>query len=58
MKNRSTIVAGILFALVCFQMVPKSQAVNPPPDGGYAGATPRKGRAPSLTSLLAVSTRR
>ena len=30
--------------LVCFGLLPKAQAVNPPPDGGYPGGNTAEGQ--------------
>jgi len=46
----STPVIPITFALVCFGFAPFSQAVNPPPDGGYAGGNTAEGEN-ALASL-------
>jgi uncharacterized coiled-coil protein SlyX len=59
----------IMLALVCFGLLPKAQAVNPPPDGGYANFTTAEGTNALLnltsgaantgvgwSSLLSVST--
>jgi hypothetical protein len=40
----------ITFALVCFALVQNTQAVNPPPDGGYPGGNTAEG-ANALFSL-------
>jgi hypothetical protein len=42
----------IIFALVCFALVQNTQAVNPPPDGGYPGFNTAEGQNAllSLTS--------
>jgi hypothetical protein len=42
----------IIFALVCFALVQNSQAISPPPDGGYPGANTAEGQNAllSLTS--------
>jgi len=42
----------IIFALVCFALVQKTQAVSPPPDGGYPGGNTAEGQNAllSLTS--------
>jgi hypothetical protein len=42
----------ITFALVCFALVQNTQAVNPPPDGGYPGGNTAEGSSAllSLTS--------
>ena len=46
----STPVIPITFALVCFGFAPFGQAVNPPPDGGYAGGNTAEGEN-ALASL-------
>jgi hypothetical protein len=44
----------IAFALACFGLSPRAQALNPPPDGGYANATTAEGKgALSSVSLRA-----
>jgi len=48
MKNRHRIFTSILFALACFGVLPKSQAVNPPPDGGYPGGNTAEGQGALL----------
>jgi hypothetical protein len=35
MKNRNAMFKTILLVLVCFALLPKTQAVVPAPDGGY-----------------------
>src|SRR6266446_3149029 len=42
----------ITFALICFALVQNTQAVSPPPDGGYAGGNTAEGQSAlfSLTS--------
>ncbi len=40
----------ITFALVCFALVQNTQAVSPPPDGGYPGGT-----AEGQNALLSLS---
>ena len=42
----------IIFALVCFALVQNTQAVSPPPDGGYPGGNTAEGQNAllSLTS--------
>ena len=42
----------ITFALVCFALVQNTQAVSPPPDGGYPGGNTAEGQNAllSLTS--------
>src|SRR6266404_192472 len=35
----------ITFALVCFALVQNTQAVSPPPDGGYPGANTAEGQS-------------
>ena len=42
---------------VCFALLPRAQAVVPPPDGGYPGFTRRKGKTLFLASPLALGTR-
>ena len=34
----------ITFALVCFALLPRAQAVSPPPDGGYPGGNTAEGQ--------------
>src|SRR6267143_1674003 len=34
----------ITFALVCFALVQNTQALNPPPDGGYPGGNTAEGQ--------------
>jgi hypothetical protein len=41
----------ITFALVCFALVQNTQAVNPPPDGGYPGGNTALGQS-ALFSLM------
>ena len=40
----------ITFALVCFALVQNTQAVSPPPDGGYPGGNTAEGHL-ALVSL-------
>src|SRR5439155_23897149 len=40
------------FALACFAVSPKAQAVSPPPDGGYANLNNAEG----LNALLSLTT--
>jgi hypothetical protein len=42
----------ITFALVCFALLPKAQAVSPAPDGGYPGGNTAEGQA----ALLSLTT--
>jgi Chaperone of endosialidase len=42
----------IIFALVCFALVQNTQAVSPPPDGGYAGGNTAEGQ----DALLSLTT--
>src|SRR5213592_3162198 len=42
----------ITFALVCFALVQNTQAVNPPPDGGYPGGNTAEGQ----NALLSLTT--
>ncbi len=44
--------ALITLALVCFALLPKVQAVSPPPDGGYPGGNTAEGQA----ALLSLTT--
>ena len=48
MKNRNITFTATLLALVCFALLPEGQAVNPPPDGGYAGGNTAEGQAALL----------
>jgi hypothetical protein len=41
----------ITLALLCFGLLPRGQAVSPPPDGGYFGANTAEGGAGALFSL-------
>jgi trimeric autotransporter adhesin len=49
MKLRTPTVL-ITIALICFGLLPKTQAVSPPPDGGYPGANTAEGQN-ALSSL-------
>jgi Chaperone of endosialidase len=42
MKTRIPLVL-IIFSLVCFGILPRAQAVSPPPDGGYPGGNTAEG---------------
>jgi hypothetical protein len=42
-KNRGITFTATLLALACFTLLPKSRAVSPPPDGGYAGNNTAEG---------------
>jgi hypothetical protein len=42
----------IIFSLTCFASLPKTRAVSPPPDGGYAGGNTAEGQA----ALLSLTT--
>jgi Chaperone of endosialidase len=44
MKTRNTISVAILSVLVCFVLLPRARAVNPPPDGGYPGGNTAEGQ--------------
>src|SRR5205809_6636265 len=44
MKNRNITLKAILFALVCFALLPRAQAVVPAPDGGYPNFTTAEGQ--------------
>jgi trimeric autotransporter adhesin len=52
MKNRNITFTATLLVVACFALLPKSLAVNPPPDGGYPGGNTAEGQAAllSLTS--------
>ena len=54
MKTITNIIypAFAAFALGCFAVLPKAQAVVPPPDGGYANFTTAEGQN-ALFSLTA-----
>ena len=41
--------ALVLFALVAFALLPRLQAVTPPPDGGYPGGNTAEGQAVLLS---------
>jgi len=43
MKNRNTMFTAVLFMLTCFALLPKVQALVPPPDGGYFGQNTAEG---------------
>jgi hypothetical protein len=42
----------LIFSLMCFDLLPKSHAVSPPPDGGYAGGNTAEGH----NALLSLTT--
>ena len=44
MRNRAIIFITILSAAACFGLLPRMQAVVPPPDGGYAGFNTAEGQ--------------
>ena len=44
MKNRAIIFTAILSAAACFGLLPRTQAVVPPPDGGYPGFNTAEGQ--------------
>jgi trimeric autotransporter adhesin len=52
MKKRNTIVTTILSMLVCVASIPRTQAVFPPPDGGYPGFNTAEGQ----NALLSLTT--
>ena len=54
MRNQNTILTTILFVLACYSLLPRAQAVVPPPDGGYPGGNTAEG-ASALFSLTAGS---
>jgi hypothetical protein len=43
MKNQYITLTSIILALSCFALLPKTQAVSPPPDGCYPGLTTAEG---------------
>src|SRR3954451_10651794 len=43
MKNQHITLTSIMLALGCFALLPKTQAVSPPPDGCYPGLTTAEG---------------
>src|SRR6266536_1176423 len=49
MKNRNTIFTTILLVLGSFGLLPKAQAVFPPPDGGYPGGNTAEGQSALLS---------
>jgi hypothetical protein len=51
MKSQNLI--HILIGIVCIGLLPKAQAVVPPPDGGYPGANTAEGGSGALFSLTA-----
>jgi hypothetical protein len=54
-KSISRSLAGLILiavALLCLVILPQTQAVNPPPDGGYPGGNTAEGQA----ALLALTT--
>ena len=54
MRNQNTILTTILFVLACYSLLPRAQAVVPPPDGGYPGGNTAEG-ASALFSLTTGS---
>ena len=52
MKNLNITFTTILFTIGYLALCPITQAVNPPPDGGYAGGNTAEGQS----ALLSVST--
>jgi hypothetical protein len=63
MKTTTKIVyvAIVLLTLGCFALLPSMQAVSPPPDGGYPGASHVSGNhlhenqaAPDLTKFVRI----
>ncbi|HEY2569323.1 MAG TPA: hypothetical protein VGI25_08385 [Candidatus Udaeobacter sp.] len=52
MKTQSSLTARfiVLFAFGCFAVSPMTEAVTPPPDGGYPGGNTAEG-ASALLSL-------
>jgi hypothetical protein len=50
---KTTVVSGVIaVVLACFGLLPKAQAVNPPPDGGYPGGNTAEGEE----ALLSLTT--
>ena len=51
LRSQSALIL-IAFTLMAFVLAPRTQAVNPPPDGGYPGGNTAEGQAAllSLTS--------
>jgi hypothetical protein len=43
MKNRNILFTTVLLVLACFGLLPRAQAVSPPPDGGYPGGNTAEG---------------
>jgi hypothetical protein len=54
MKNRSITFIATLLVLASFALLPKSQAVSPPPDGSYPGGNTAEGQS-ALLSLTSGS---
>ena len=54
MRNQNTILTTILFVIACYSLLPRAQAVVPPPDGGYPGGNTAEG-ASALFSLTTGS---
>ena len=52
MKTITTIISSALAAFACFALIPTTQAVSPPPDGGYPGGNTAEGQA----ALLSLTT--
>jgi hypothetical protein len=48
MKNQNIILTTILLTLGCFAFPPGTQAVSPPPDGGYPGQNTAEGQSALL----------
>src|SRR5262245_45672638 len=42
-KPRTVLPLVSVFALACFALLPRAQAVKPPPDGGYGGGNTAEG---------------
>src|SRR5437764_2369451 len=51
MKSHAIIFTTILSAAACFGLLPRTQAVVPPPDGGYAGFNTAEGQM-ALVGLI------
>jgi hypothetical protein len=44
----------IIISLTCFAFLPKSHAVSPPPDGGYAGGNTAEGQSALLSRTTGI----
>ena len=57
MKTLNITFTTILFTIGYLTLCPITQAVNPPPDGGYAGGNTAEGQSALLSLLLAYTIR-